>query len=229
MGSDAQGARVLVNIPTLTLGAAVLLGGWPTVMSETIYRTTLDSPLGTLRLVFTSGGLAAIALPEEPSRPGRYDRWMQRVFPGAQLQSTLPGGSAHAEVVQQLDQYFEGHRRVFDLPLDLRGSPFQKVVWSSVARIPFGRIASYSEIAHLAGSPAASRAVGAANGANPIPLVIPCHRVVGADGSLTGYGGGLPAKRWLLVHEGVLRDGAPQPVQMSLFARGSAPVGQAVE
>ena len=187
-------------------------------MNETLYRSTLDSPLGPLRLVSTSVGLAGISLPEEEW----HERWMRRVFPRAQILSTLPGGSAHAEVVRQLDQYFEGRRRVFDLPLDLRGSPFQKVVWSNVARIPFGRIASYSEIAHLVGRPGASRAVGTANGSNPIPLVIPCHRVVGADGSLTGYGGGLPAKRWLLVHEGVLRSGAPQPVQMSLFARGGA-------
>lgn len=193
-------------------------------MSETVYRSTLDSPLGSLRVVFTSAGLAHIALPEEPERPGQHERWMRRVFPRAQVLSTLPSDSdAPAEVLRQLHQYFEGRRRIFDLPLDLRGSPFQKVVWSNVARIPFGRIASYSEIAHLAGRPRASRAVGAANGSNPIPLVIPCHRVVGADGSLTGYGGGLPAKRWLLVHEGVLRDGTPQPVQMSLFARGSAP------
>ena len=189
-------------------------------MSETVFRSTLDSPLGPLRLVFTSIGLATIAFPKEPER---HERWMRRVFPRAKEQTTLPSGSAHTQVVQQLNQYFEGRRRVFDLPFDLRGTPFQKTVWANVARIPFGCIASYSEIAHLAGSPAASRAVGAANGANPIPLVIPCHRVVGADGSLTGFGGGLSAKRWLLVHEGVLRDGAPQPVQMSLFVRGSAP------
>lgn len=192
----------------------------PTATSEAVYRSTLDSPLGPLRLIFTTVGLAAIALPGERER---HDRWMRRVFPRAEARSTVPPGTAHAEVFQQLEQYFEGRRRVFDLPLDLRGSSFQKAVWSNVARIPFGRIASYSEIAHLIGRPGASRAVGAANGSNPIPLVIPCHRVVGADGSLTGYGGGLPAKRWLLVHEGVLRDGAPQPVQMSLFTRGSAP------
>ena len=189
-------------------------------MNESVYRSTLDTPLGLLRLVSTSVGLAAISLPEGQEW---HERWMRRVFPRAQRLSTFPGGSAHADVVRQLEQYFDGRRRVFDLPLDLRGSSFQKVVWSNVARIPFGRIASYSEIAHLVGRPGASRAVGATNGSNPIPLVIPCHRVVGADGSLTGYGGGLPAKRWLLVHEGVLHSSAPQPVQMSLFARGSAP------
>ena len=189
-------------------------------MSESVYPSTLDSPLGLLRLVSTSVGLAAISLPEGQEW---HERWMRRVFPRAQILSTFPGGSAHADVVRQLDEYFEGRRRVFDLPLDPCGSSFQKVVWSNVARIPFGRIASYSEIAHLVGRPGASRAVGAANGSNPIPLVIPCHRVVGADGSLTGYGGGLPAKRWLLVHEGVFRGSAPQPVQMSLFARGGAP------
>ena len=189
-------------------------------MSETVYRSTLDSPLGPLRLVFTSVGLATIVFPKEPER---HERWMRRVFPQAEERPTYPRGSAYAKVVQQLNQYFDGRRRVFDLPLDLRGTLFQKEVWSKVAQIPFGRIASYSEIAHLVGRPGSSRAVGGANGSNPIPLVIPCHRVVGADGSLTGFGGGLTAKRWLLVHEGVLRGGTPQPVQMSLFNPGGPP------
>ena len=104
--------------------------------------------------------------------------------------------------------------------LDLRGSPFQKAVWANVERVPYGRTASYSEIARLAGRPKAFRAVGAANGANPIPLVIPCHRIVGANGSLTGYGGGLANKRWLLIHEGVLKAESVRSAQLDLFGRG---------
>ena len=106
------------------------------------------------------------------------------------------------------------------------GVPFRGRSGPNVERVPYGRTASYSEIALLAGRPKAFRAVGAANGANPIPFVIPCHRIVGATGSLTGYGGGLSSKRWLLAHEGVLKDESVQsvpPVQLDLFARGPAP------
>jgi methylated-DNA-[protein]-cysteine S-methyltransferase len=106
-----------------------------------------------------------------------------------------------ARVADQLAQYFEGSRRDFDLPLAPEGTDFQLAVWRELRRIPFGERVSYSEIARRIGRPDAVRAVGAANGANPIAIVIPCHRVVGSDGSLTGYGGGLPVKRWLLDHE----------------------------
>ncbi|MGH9318473.1 MAG: methylated-DNA--[protein]-cysteine S-methyltransferase [Vicinamibacteria bacterium] len=127
---------------------------------------------------------------------------------------TEPAGARHRDIQRQLREYFEGKRRVFSLDLALEGSDFQKGVWEAVARIPYGRTASYGEIAHLIGRPKASRAVGAANGANPIPIVIPCHRVIGSNGSLTGYGGGLPLKRRLLALEGVL----PSPaVQIRLF------------
>ncbi|MFQ5789209.1 MAG: methylated-DNA--[protein]-cysteine S-methyltransferase, partial [Acidobacteriota bacterium] len=134
-----------------------------------------------------------------------------RTFPGARL---VPAERMHAEFALQIREYFTGRRRLFDLPLDLRGTPFQKQVWTVVASVPFRRTTTYGDIAHLVGRPRASRAVGAANGANPVPLVIPCHRVVGVDGSLTGYGGGVEVKRWLLAHEGSLRAGA---VQMRLF------------
>lgn len=111
-----------------------------------------------------------------------------------------------AETVRQLREYFDGSRTRFDLPLAPEGTPFQKAVWEELARIPFGQRVSYGELARRIGRPRAIRAVGAANGANPIAIVIPCHRVIGSDGSLTGYGGGLPIKRWLLDHE----RGAPQ-------------------
>ena len=106
-----------------------------------------------------------------------------------------------ADVRRQLAEYFQGRRKVFDLALAPGGTPFQKEVWSAVVGIPYGESASYSEIARRIGRRDAVRAVGAANGANPISIVIPCHRVIGRDDSLTGYGGGLPLKRWLLDHE----------------------------
>jgi methylated-DNA-[protein]-cysteine S-methyltransferase len=108
---------------------------------------------------------------------------------------------AVADVAEQLQEYFRGERRTFDLPLAPRGTEFQMDVWRALQRIPYGETRSYSGIAREIGRPAAVRAVGAANGANPIPIVIPCHRVVGSNGSLTGFGGGIETKRWLLALE----------------------------
>jgi methylated-DNA-[protein]-cysteine S-methyltransferase len=101
----------------------------------------------------------------------------------------------------QLRSYFAGKRRDFDLPLAPRGTEFQLAVWNALRQIPYGGTTTYAELARTIGRPSAVRAVGAANGANPIPIVIPCHRVIGSSGSLTGFGGGLPTKRWLLEHE----------------------------
>jgi len=106
--------------------------------------------------------------------------------------------------LEQLGEYFRGARREFDLPLAPRGTPFEQQVWSQLRTIPYGRTISYRELAMRLGSPAAYRAVGRANGRNPIAIVIPCHRVIGADGSLTGYGGGIPLKAALLKHEEAL-------------------------
>ena len=101
----------------------------------------------------------------------------------------------------QLLQYFAGERRIFDLTLNPSGTEFQKKTWSMLAQIPFGQTWSYSELAAKIALPKAVRAVGAANGRNPLPIILPCHRVIGANGSLTGFGGGLPTKKWLLEHE----------------------------
>ncbi len=112
-------------------------------------------------------------------------------------------GSTPCDVVRrQLSEYFEGRRTAFDLRLAPAGTAFQCRVWEELVKIPFGQRTTYGELARRIGRPAAFRAVGAANGANPIAIVIPCHRVVGSRGSLTGYGGGLPLKEWLLAHEG---------------------------
>lgn len=104
----------------------------------------------------------------------------------------------------QLDEYFAGRRREFDLPLAPQGTAFQRKVWWELANIPYGRTISYAQLATRIGKPSATRAVGAANGRNPLSILLPCHRVIGADGSLTGYGGGLPIKRFLLKLEGAL-------------------------
>lgn len=119
-----------------------------------------------------------------------------------------PGNNAVLrETGRQLDAYFAGTLRAFDLPLGPVGTDFQREVWSTLSQIPYGRTWSYRDVAQRIGKPQAVRAVGAANGRNPIPIIVPCHRVIGADGSLTGFGGGLPAKQFLLTLEGALPTG----------------------
>lgn len=155
------------------------------------YRT-MASPVGTLTLVAGEAGLAAILW--EDDDPGRV-----RLGPLA----ADAGHPVLAEAERQLAGYFDGARRGFDLPLDFRGTDFQKQVWHALLAIPFGETRSYAQIAAAIGRPAAVRAVGAANGRNPISIVAPCHRVIGTNGTLTGFAGGLEAKRFLLRLEGV--------------------------
>ncbi|GAA3756248.1 methylated-DNA--[protein]-cysteine S-methyltransferase [Streptomyces tremellae] len=151
-------------------------------------HTVIDSPLGPLTLVAADGALSGVYLDEHRHMPPR-DTFGPR--------SAEPFGEATA----QLAAYFSGELRVFDLPLHLEGTPFQRRVWSELTRIPYGETRSYGELAAALGSPGASRAVGLANGRNPVSIVVPCHRVVGSTGSLTGYGGGLANKRRLLALE----------------------------
>jgi methylated-DNA-[protein]-cysteine S-methyltransferase len=136
----------------------------------------------TFRLVASDLGIQAIDLRPTAEPPGRHNDHNPLL----------------RQATRQLDAYFAGELREFDLPLDLQGTDFQKVVWRQLCRIPYGETRSYSDIAAAIHAPKAVRAVGAANGRNPIPIVVPCHRVIGAGGSLTGYGGGLPLKRLLL-------------------------------
>jgi len=119
----------------------------------------------------------------------------------AELETGL-GSEVLARAREQLNEYFARSRTTFDLPLDPAGSPFERRVWEALRAIPYGSTVSYGELARRLGDPRATRAVGAANGKNPIPIIVPCHRVVGARGELTGFGGGLDRKRWLLEHEG---------------------------
>ena len=153
---------------------------------STQYWARLDSPIGPLTVsVDQHGALVAIDLggapgtgPEQPARC--------------------------REPLCQLGEYFRGQRQNFDLPLNLTGSEFQRQVWQALEKIPFGDSMSYGELARAVGRPRAARAVGQANGANPIPIVVPCHRVVAGDGGMGGFSGGLEVKRWLLTHEGAI-------------------------
>jgi methylated-DNA-[protein]-cysteine S-methyltransferase len=146
----------------------------------------LDSPIRPLGLIASEAALSAV------------------LFDGSRVRRE---GSSPvlAEAARQLDAYFEGDLATFDLPLELRGTEFQRRCWLALASIPYGQTVSYGEQARRLGlGKDAARAVGAANGQNPLPIVLPCHRVIGADGSLTGFGGGLHVKRFLLEHEGAL-------------------------
>ena len=161
---------------------------------------TFDSPLGMLLLVERDTALAGVYLPSQdvPAIAGaspRATRLLERT-------------------AAQLAAYFAGERRAFDIPLSPRGSEFQQIVWRVLLAIPYGETRSYGEIARTIGRPAASRAVGSANANNPISIVVPCHRVIAANGELTGYAGGMAAKRWLLDHElagGRSHGAAPRP------------------
>lgn len=157
-----------------------------------IRYTQMPSPVGTLLLSADDVGLQLIQF-NDPRHPhARGADWHE-------------GDNAVLVATRgQLDEYFAGKRRRFDLPLAPRGTPFQTQVWNTLATIPYGETISYAQLATRVGRPTAMRAVGAANGRNPLPIVLPCHRVIGADGSLTGFGGGLPTKAFLLRLEGAL-------------------------
>ena len=149
---------------------------------------TMASPIGTLLLTGTREGLTGVYMETGGAA-------------SAAVMSAVRDTTSFAEAKRQLQEYFAGTRRGFDLPLQPEGTPFQVMVWDALREIPYGTTVSYQELARRIGAEKAVRAVGAANGANPIPIIIPCHRIIGADGSLTGYGGGIERKRWLLDHE----------------------------
>ncbi|MEV4253622.1 methylated-DNA--[protein]-cysteine S-methyltransferase [Spirillospora sp. NPDC049652] len=151
----------------------------------------IDSPVGPLTLVADGPELVGLYMHQQRHRPP------QETFgtPGD------PDDEPFASVAAQLADYFTGGRHEFDLPLKLKGTPFQRSVWEALTRIPYGETVSYGELAAELGNPTASRAVGLANGRNPIGIIVPCHRVVGSTGSLTGYGGGIETKRFLLDFE----------------------------
>jgi methylated-DNA-[protein]-cysteine S-methyltransferase len=159
-------------------------------MTGTITRshTVVDSPVGALTLVATDGVLSGLYMEQQRHRPP------EETF-------GEPDPEPFGEVITQLGEYFAGERKQFDLPMAFAGTDFQRRVWTELCEIPYGETVSYGELAARLGKPSASRAVGLANGKNPIGLIVPCHRVVGSTGDLTGYGGGLPRKRFLLDFE----------------------------
>jgi methylated-DNA-[protein]-cysteine S-methyltransferase len=157
-----------------------------------MYETTMKSPVGTLRLVATTRGLREV-------------RWSRERGTGPEP-DTEPAECSKAHAVleratKQLCEYFDGKRQTFDLPLDPLGTPFQIAAWQTLRTIPYGATRSYGEQAAAMGRPQAARAVGAANGRNPLSIVVPCHRVIGVDGSLVGFAAGLDKKRFLLAFE----------------------------
>ena len=160
---------------------------------DAIHYHDMDSPVGTLRLVADSHGLREIRFERERHPKKAYPDW---------IHANEPAASAPIDIAcMQLEEYFAGTRQHFELPLHPLGTPFQLEVWSELGRIPYGITISYGELARRIDKPLAVRAVGAANGRNPLPIVLPCHRVIGANGALTGFGGGLPTKRFLLTME----------------------------
>lgn len=160
-----------------------------------MFYTYVETPIGALLLAGDGQRLMKVGFPVGKGRVEPGPEWTH-------------DGAAYGDARQQFAAFFAGQRQTFDLLLEPAGTPFQRRVWQALRAIPFGTTISYGELARRLGQPTASRAVGAANGLNPLPIVIPCHRVVGADGTLTGFAGGLETKRWLLDHE---RGGASQP------------------
>jgi len=174
-------------------------------MNEMIWHDEMDTPIGLLRLVADEAGLREIWFSTGRHQRAPHPAWIRAREPLAQAR-------------QQLEEYFAGVRQQFDLKLHPLGTPFQQEVWWELARIPYGATISYGELARRIQHPQAVRAVGAANGRNPLPIVLPCHRVIGANGSLTGFGGGLPTKQFLLSMESRIAEGDLFGAQLHLAA-----------
>ncbi len=173
-----------------------------------LYYDELATPLGTLTLVHSDSGLCHIKFRGYADATARLTEWGNRWY-GAHVLEHAPARLAAAK--EQLQQYFAGERREFELPLDMRGTAFQLRVWEALRTIPYSKAVSYKQIALQIGNPAAVRAVGGANNRNPVSIIVPCHRVIGMNGQLVGYGGGLEHKQFLLELEG-WRDAEAEPV-----------------
>ncbi|HWF99888.1 MAG TPA: methylated-DNA--[protein]-cysteine S-methyltransferase [Steroidobacteraceae bacterium] len=178
--------------------------------AEKSYWHEIDSPIGRLLLAGDGESLVQVCFQSGP-RPLRPQ--------GGWIDDAAPFRAA----IAQLGEYFAGRRHTFDLPLAPRGTQFQRRVWRALTGIAYGKTISYGELARRIGQPSASRAVGLANGANPLPIIVPCHRVIGADGSLTGFGGGLPIKRKLLALEGATAEDEESPQEAFKWAGAPQP------
>lgn len=164
-------------------------------MNQPVYYSTMDTPIGPLLLAATANGICAIMFGADQKSLFQLKRWTKQWLSHERV---VQDDSFLAKAKEQLHDYFQGGKDSFDLPLDLYGTPFQKRVWAALTEIPYGETRSYKQIALAIGMPTAVRAIGGANNRNPIPIVIPCHRVVGSNGALVGYGGGLNIKEQLL-------------------------------
>ncbi|HEY6565561.1 MAG TPA: methylated-DNA--[protein]-cysteine S-methyltransferase [Pirellulaceae bacterium] len=158
--------------------------------NQIVWYSYAPSPLGNLLMTANEDGLTGLFFPCHQQRSAPQSGWVSDAQPFQNLR-------------RQLDAYFRGNLRDFDVPLSMSGTPFEQRVWTALREIPYGVTVSYRDIAEQIGQGKAFRAVGLANGRNPIPILVPCHRVIGANGQLTGYGGGLETKKWLLELEGV--------------------------
>lgn len=181
-------------------------------MTETIWWSEVESDHGTFGVASSAKGLLTMLLPSEAMNHTAAIRKL------AGRCAIVPDDGHNAEAMQQLREYLAGDLREWDVPLDMRGTPFQIAVWRAVAEVGYGETVSYGEIARRIGNPAAVRAVGAANGANPLPPIVPCHRIIGSNGKLTGYGGGLPLKQRLLDLERTALGGEAAYATASLFS-----------
>lgn len=172
--------------------------------SPTVSWTVFDSPIGPLLAAVSAAGLCALEF--DGARGARtIEARLARRFKDATIERVEPAHAAVATVRRWLERYFDGERiEGAELKLDLHGTPFEISVWTKLLSVPAGRTWTYGSLAEKIGHPGSARAVGGAVGANPVAVIVPCHRIVGSNGALTGFGGGLPRKRWLLEHEAVL-------------------------
>ncbi len=154
--------------------------------ANAMYTDYLQTPIGTLKIIASETGVTRIDFLKSKSSS-----------------QSVSSNKITKQCKRELEAYFKGKRKSFDFPLDQQGTDFQKSVWASLLKIPYGEVASYQDIANMIDNPKATRAVGAANGKNPLSIVVPCHRIIGSNGTLTGYASGLDRKSWLLKHEGV--------------------------
>jgi len=167
--------------------------------SRKIFYTEMESPIGYLTIASTAKGICWIDFGKSKDSLPALQRWSKRWISSDQF---IVGDKELQEAKEQLQQYFEKKRKMFDIPIDLYGTSFQKLVWQSLITIPYGQVLSYKDIAIQINAPKAVRAIGGANHQNPVPIIIPCHRVIGTNGNLVGYSGGIDIKRSLLTLEG---------------------------
>lgn len=168
-----------------------------------MHKLLVPSPVGMLEIAGTEKGVVSVSFSNKRS----FGKAAAAKTPAKPAAKSAPAASSSSvpaplrDCARQLEEYFAGRRKSFDCRLDLQGTDFQKKVWRALMKVPFGKTASYGKIARAVGHPGAARAVGGANHANPVAVIVPCHRIIGADGSLTGYGAGIERKAWLLEHE----------------------------